>query len=83
VDFLSLGLRAVMGKFCQLCTGILGEHIFFNHVLLIFRRCILTAIGYRVNVIYYALGRSATCVRPVPAGTLAPQARGEEKAEES
>ena len=44
----------------------------------IFRRCILTTLSCYVNgCIYYALGRSATRVRSVPTGTLAPQARGE------
>jgi len=70
MGFLSLGLGVVMDRSCQLCSGIPGEHIFFQRVFLIFRRCILTALAcYGCTYIYYAFGRSATFVRPVPTGT--------------
>jgi len=79
MGFLPLGLRVVIDRSYQSCSGIPREYTFFTRVFLIFRSCILTTLvlSRALTFIMSSVGRSATCVRPVPAGTLAPQARGE------
>ena len=67
MGFLPLGLRVVMDRSYQLCSGIPGEHIFFKRVFLILRRCILTTLALsHMPHIYYAFGRSVTFVRRLP-----------------
>jgi len=72
MGFLPLGLRVAMDRSYQSCSGIPGEYIFFSRVFLIFRSCILTTLvlSRALTFIMSSVGRSATCVRPVPAGTL-------------
>ena len=56
-----------------------GENIFFTHVFLIFRSILTTLVLLRPHI-YNEFGRPVgKSVRPVPAGTLAPQARGEQR----
>ena len=70
MGFLPLGLRVVMDRFYQSCSGIPGENIFFTRVFLIFRSILTTLVLLRPHI-YYELGRPVgTSVRPVPAGTI-------------
>ena len=67
MGFLSLGLRVVVDRSCQSCSGMPGEHIFFKRVFLILRRYILTTLALsHMPHIYYGFGRSATFVRCLP-----------------
>ena len=69
MGFLSLGLRVVMDRSCQSCSGIPGEHIFFKRVFLILRRCILTTLACHINAltfIMHSVGRPRVFVRCLP-----------------
>ena len=69
MGFLPLGLRVVMDRSYQSCSGIPGEYIFFTRVFLILRSCILTTLvlSRALTFIMSSVGRSATVfVRCLP-----------------
>ena len=65
MDFLSLGLRVVVDRSCQSCSGMPGEHIFSKRVLLIFRECILTTLACYINALVFIIHSIG---RPRPSG---------------
>ena len=68
MGFLSLGLRVVMDRSCQSCSGIPREHI-FKRVFLILRRCILTTLVCYINAltfIMHSVDRPRVFVRCLP-----------------
>ena len=65
MGFLSLGLRVVMDRSCQSCSGIPGEHIFSKRVLLIFQKCILTTLACYINALAFIMHSVG---RPRPSG---------------